>query len=77
MEYDQRRTTTLKATGIEVLRFWDDDALKDTDIVAETILEACERRVEQQTPSPASPSPNTPGEPPPSSSSPGTPGEAG
>jgi len=37
-EYDQLRTVKLNELGISVLRFWDDDVLKHTDVVAEEIL---------------------------------------
>ena len=39
-EYDQRRTNTLKATGIQIIRFWNDDVLKQTDTVLEQIQAA-------------------------------------
>ena len=39
--YDQRRTNMLSTHGIRVLRFWDNDVLKHTDDVAETIYHAC------------------------------------
>jgi|SRR4051794_30050484 very-short-patch-repair endonuclease len=41
IEYDERRTKALEEIGIRVLRFWDDDVLKHTDIVAEAIYDAC------------------------------------
>ena len=34
---DVERTQTLQSAGVQVLRFWDDDVLKDPDIVADTI----------------------------------------
>ena len=39
-EYDQRRANTLKATGIQIIRFWNDDVLKQTDTVLEQIQAA-------------------------------------
>jgi very-short-patch-repair endonuclease len=57
VQYDQQRTAKLRAVGIEVLRFADDELLKHADIVAQTIYEELERR----RPSPQ-PSPGVPGE---------------
>lgn len=37
-QYDKRRDTTLQTYGIEVLRFWDNDVLKNIDGVLERIL---------------------------------------
>ncbi|MGA2582763.1 MAG: endonuclease domain-containing protein [Tepidisphaeraceae bacterium] len=37
-EYDQRRRWALNGLGIHVLRFWDDEVLKHTDVVAEEML---------------------------------------
>ena len=39
-EYDQQRTITLNATGIQTIRFWNDDVLKQTDTVLEQIQAA-------------------------------------
>ncbi|MGC4024104.1 MAG: DUF559 domain-containing protein [Mesorhizobium sp.] len=36
--YDQVRTTELKKRGFRVLRFWNDDVLKDVDGVCATII---------------------------------------
>jgi len=38
--YDERRTLELEAMGYRVLRFWNNDALKNLDGVLEVILEA-------------------------------------
>jgi len=37
---DERRTTYLKGKGIDVLRFWDNEVLKETEAVLEKIWEA-------------------------------------
>src|SRR5438128_1137121 len=34
---DVERTKALQSPGVQVLRFWDDDVLKDPDIVADAI----------------------------------------
>ena len=39
---DQDRTAWLEARGYRVLRFWNDQVLKETEAVLEAILEACE-----------------------------------
>ncbi|PXV54697.1 Very-short-patch-repair endonuclease [Dyella jiangningensis] len=38
--YDEHRTLELQATGYKLLRFWNNDVLKNTDSVLEAILEA-------------------------------------
>ncbi len=38
--YDARRSSFLKAQGYRVLRFWNNDALSETDAVLETIAAA-------------------------------------
>ncbi|QAU25237.1 endonuclease domain-containing protein [Dyella sp. M7H15-1] len=40
VEKDQERTRRLKAMGYRVLRFWNDDVLKNTEAVLEVILGA-------------------------------------
>jgi very-short-patch-repair endonuclease len=50
-EYDAARTRYLNDCGYRVLRFRDDEALKQTDAVLESILRACEE------PSPPAPLP--------------------
>jgi very-short-patch-repair endonuclease len=40
VEYDERRTGRLNELGVRVIRFWDHDVLKDTDVVAESIWRA-------------------------------------
>jgi very-short-patch-repair endonuclease len=56
-EYDQKRTERLDGEGVRVIRFSDEDVLKDPFAVAETIL----REIGQLVPSPL-PSPGVPGE---------------
>jgi very-short-patch-repair endonuclease len=41
--YDQERAQRLSENGIRVLRFWDDQALKETDTVLEVILTALDK----------------------------------
>ena len=36
-DYDAKRTAVLSASGIQMLRFWDDEILKSPDAVAEYI----------------------------------------
>ena len=38
--YDERRNAWLRAQGIEVLRFWNNQALTETEAVMETIYRA-------------------------------------
>ncbi|MFH1725463.1 MAG: DUF559 domain-containing protein [Elusimicrobiota bacterium] len=47
-QYDKKRTAFLRSKGWQVLRFWDNDALLETDCVPGAILEALPDR-----PSPA------------------------
>jgi very-short-patch-repair endonuclease len=51
---DARRTAALQERGIRLLRFWHDQALRDTDTVLEMILRALEQH------HPSEPSPPTP-----------------
>jgi adenine-specific DNA-methyltransferase len=48
VEEDNRRSTNLKSKGYEVVRFWNDQVLKETQAVLEEIL----RIIESDTPSP-------------------------
>jgi very-short-patch-repair endonuclease len=41
--YDEQRTLVLQQRGFRVLRFWNDDVLLRTDVVAEVIYEALAR----------------------------------
>ncbi|MBL8525026.1 MAG: endonuclease domain-containing protein [Betaproteobacteria bacterium] len=54
-EYDAARTRYLNSLGYRVLRFGDDEVLKQTDAVREAILNACNSACGQ--PSPPAPSP--------------------
>lgn len=47
-EEDKRRSAYLKSKGYRVVRFWDNEVLKDTQAVLEAIL----RTIESDTPSP-------------------------
>ncbi|HEY8615676.1 endonuclease domain-containing protein [Phenylobacterium sp.] len=40
LDYDQRRTVYLERRGLRVLRFWNSEALTNTDGVCATILDA-------------------------------------
>ena len=42
--FDDRRTAFLSARGFEVLRYWNDDILRDTERVLEDILYHLEKR---------------------------------
>jgi very-short-patch-repair endonuclease len=46
-ECDSDRTTFLEARGYRVLRFWNDDVMKNMDAVVCIILEAVESMQEQ------------------------------
>src|SRR5437762_11587133 len=39
-EYDERRTEKLHSVGVRMVRFWDNDVLKETDAVSEAIYQA-------------------------------------
>jgi adenine-specific DNA-methyltransferase len=56
--YDARRTQSLKELGVDVIRFWDHDMLRDAPIIAEEIFRFIS---EVKRPSPQ-PSPGVPGE---------------
>jgi len=51
--YDQRRSECLATEGLRVLRFWNDEVLRDTDAVLEKIRLV----VESEAPSPLTPLP--------------------
>ena len=40
VEYDRQRTKELASAGIRVLRFWNDQVFKQTEVVLEAIYEA-------------------------------------
>lgn len=44
VDYDAQRDRALAAHGVHVLRFKNQQALENLDLVTETILQACERR---------------------------------
>ncbi len=81
--YDRERTAWLARQGIEVLRFWDNEVLQQTEAVLESIWEALERRLPAPQEESALTHPPTPslsqrareGEPPPSPSGRGAGGE--
>jgi len=51
-EQDATRTSFLEALGFKVVRFWDNDVLRDTDAVLEAILGTIENRTLTPTPLP-------------------------
>jgi very-short-patch-repair endonuclease len=55
LEYDQQRTLQLQSMGVRVLRFWDDDVLKNTPAVADEILRVLEEKQPPPQPSPGVP----------------------
>jgi very-short-patch-repair endonuclease len=55
-EYDRNRTARLNELGVRVLRFWDQDVLREPEIAAEEIF----RQLESSPP--PQPSPGVPGE---------------
>ncbi|BCT92346.1 hypothetical protein LYSHEL_13700 [Lysobacter helvus] len=42
--YDAARTRKIEEKGYRVLRFWDNDAMKQTNAVLEVILKVCDER---------------------------------
>jgi very-short-patch-repair endonuclease len=42
--YDAARTAWLRTQGYEVLRFWNHDVLRHTDVIVEQIIDAARRR---------------------------------
>jgi very-short-patch-repair endonuclease len=52
VDADAVRTKFLEAQGLRVLRFWDDDVLRNTDAVLEAILSAVGDRTLSPTPLP-------------------------
>jgi len=47
-DYDERRTAWLQARGFEVLRFWNQDVLREADTVCDMILAAVQRRLSEK-----------------------------
>ncbi len=54
--YDEYRTQTLRQAGFEVLRFWNNQVLEETDAVLDSIWN-CLQAFESGNPSPPQPSP--------------------
>ncbi len=52
VDSDAKRAAYLKAQGLRVLRFWNNDILQNPEGVLETILEAAQARDETKLPSP-------------------------
>jgi len=42
--YDNKRTAFLKSQGVHVMRFWDHDVLRDTEVVREMVYRVCDER---------------------------------
>jgi len=51
-EVDAARTKYLRTQGVEVVRFWDNDVLSNTDVVLESIVALLQRRTLTPNPSP-------------------------
>lgn len=45
VSYDSARTNTLEQDGFQVIRFWNDEALKNTQTVLDVILDALNKEV--------------------------------
>ena len=58
-DYDRARTECLQSRGFDVLRYWDNDVLTESDSVLESISEALKKRGAGFSPSPQ---PSPPGE---------------
>jgi len=54
IEYDTRRDNWLRSQGFNVLRFWNNDILANTEAVLATILKACMDYVDTPSPQPLS-----------------------
>lgn len=52
VQVDEARTRYLASQGLNILRFWDNEVLQQTDTVLEAILDALERRTLTPNPSP-------------------------
>ena len=44
LDAEKRRTAFLVSEGIHVMRFWDHDVLRDTEVVREMIYRICDER---------------------------------
>ncbi len=56
-ERDKDRDRRLQEAGFQVLRFWNNQVLRETDAVVEAIWEALQRDIPDGTPSPSRPPP--------------------
>ena len=45
LHYDEQRTRWLEAQGYRVLRFWNNDVLANTEVVAQAVLDEVEKRI--------------------------------
>lgn len=54
IEYDTHRDNWLRSQGFNVLRFWNNDILTNTEQVLAVILDACSRYVDTPSPQPLS-----------------------
>jgi very-short-patch-repair endonuclease len=45
LRQDERRNQWLEAQGYRILRFWNNDVLANTEVVAQTVLDAVEKRI--------------------------------
>jgi very-short-patch-repair endonuclease len=45
LHQDERRSQWLESQGYRVLRFWNNDVLANTEVVAQTVLDAVEKRI--------------------------------
>ena len=48
LTHDAERTAWLQSQGYQVLRFWNHDVLKQTDIVVDQIIETAKRRAAER-----------------------------
>jgi very-short-patch-repair endonuclease len=54
MQVDAERTKWLVSQGYEVLRFWNHDVLKHTDVIVDQIMDTAKRRLAERKGDPAS-----------------------
>jgi len=45
LDEDTKRSQWLEAQGFRVLRFWNNDVLANTDVVAQAVFDAVEKRI--------------------------------
>ncbi|MDZ7337192.1 MAG: restriction endonuclease subunit S [candidate division KSB1 bacterium] len=55
--HDEKRTAFLEGKGLRLLRFWDNEVLRETEAVLQAIYEAIEERRRELAPSPPTPLP--------------------